>query len=252
MPGGGGDETAAGGLEVNGSDGLMGELIYKLDLDLEEGLDELGYDEGEGYISSSCSISMSSDLESSHQITVPVFVEPTPPEIRFPAVAPAVAMTTTTATASVVATEEPSSGLPPDLVLPDLGVLLHEGGRPPRIAHQETMHTDSGLDTEDICPASPTNSRFSADIPPLDSPSPKGGGFDDARRAFDERRTVTGFEDESLRLVLVRDIGIQCCAESPNLNLHRRHRSADEGEESADRTKTTSSLQRNYSAELLF
>ena len=41
------------------------------------------------------------------------------------------------------------------------------------------MHTDSGLDTEDICPASPTNSRFSADIPPLDSPRRlKHGGYE--------------------------------------------------------------------------
>merc|ERR1719510_240173 len=32
---------------------------------------DLPYDDFEGYISSSCSISMSSDIESSHQITVP-------------------------------------------------------------------------------------------------------------------------------------------------------------------------------------
>ena len=44
---------------------------------------DIPFDEYEGYMSSSCSISMSSDVESSHLITVPVFVEPAPPEIRF-------------------------------------------------------------------------------------------------------------------------------------------------------------------------
>ena len=186
-----------------------------LNLDFVE---ELPFEDGEGYISSSCSISMSSDVESSHQITVPVFIEPAPPEIRSPEL------------------DEPllDSG--------DLRGLLR--GDHPRVIRQETMHTDSGLDTEDICPASPTNTRFSADIPNLeDSPRPKHQGF----------------EDESLRLVLVRDIGIQCCAESPNLSLHRRHRSADDHEPSADLEacddfdgQRTDNLTRHLSAELLF
>ena len=32
---------------------------------------------------------------------------------------------------------------------------------------------------------------------------------------------------DNLRMVLVRDIGIQCCAESPNLSLGRRSKSAE-------------------------
>ena len=61
--------------------------------------------------------------------------------------------------------------------------------------------------------------------------------------------------------VLVRDIGIQCCAaESPNLS--RRHKSVDEAttttvtavdEESGDGTTCTErTARRTYSAELLF
>ena len=62
--------------------------------------------------------------------------------------------------------------------------------------------------------------------------------------------------------VLVRDIGIQCCAaESPNLS--RRHKSVDEAttttvtaidEESGDGscTERTATARRTYSAELLF
>ena len=52
-------------------------------------VDELPFEEDDVYISSSCSISISSSAGgdndhtlSSHQITVPVYVEPAPPEIR--------------------------------------------------------------------------------------------------------------------------------------------------------------------------
>merc|ERR1719334_1225801 len=123
-------------------------------------------------------------MESSHQITVPVFIEPAPPEIRFggePAVLP---------------TEEGFS----DFWREDV----------PRLVHQETMHTDSGLDTEEICPASPYGGRYSADI--------LGSGSSPIGKA------TRHLEEEGvLRMVLVRDIGIQCCAtESPNLSLRHR------------------------------
>ncbi len=81
------------------------------------------------------------------------------------------------------------------------------------------MHTDSGLDTEDICPASPTNSRLSI----TESP---GGGAGNHKHAHgggggSDANTSSGggggsfVEEENLRLVLVRDIGIQCCTDSP-------------------------------------
>ena len=147
---------------------------------------DLPYDDFEGYISSSCSISMSSDIESSHQITVPVFIEPAPPEIRFFG----------------------------DLGQPQAGGVSQWREEMPRLVQQETLHTDSGLDTEEICPATPTGGRFSAGSL-LSSPANK------------RTDTATATEGENLRLVLVRDIGIQCSAESPNLSLTRRSKSAD-------------------------
>ena len=146
-----------------------------------EGHPLLPPDDFEGYISSSCSISMSSDVESSHQITVPVFIEPAPPEIRFG--------------------EDDDPG-------PFASSYWREEGAN-RLVHQETMHTDSGLDTEEICPASPFGGRYSADMLGGAS-SPLGKG------------TRHLEEEGMLRMVLVRDIGIQCCAESPQLSTRGR------------------------------
>ena len=179
----------------------------------------------DGYISSSCSISMSSDLESSHQITVPVFIEPAPPEIRF-YVGPG-----------------PGSG-------PVLGSeFWREDPRglegPPRLQHQETMHTDSGLDTEEICPATPTGGRFSGPASPaskLPEPVACVAGLAGA-----------GTQD-SLRMVLVRDIGIQCCAESPSLGMGRRSKSAEHsgaGREGQERPTSVCAAGK-FQSELLF
>jgi len=164
---------------------------------------DLQFEDFDGYVSSSCSISMSSDMESSHQITVPVFIEPAPPEIRFGEEVP------------------PAEGFS-DFWRDDI----------PRLVHQETMHTDSGLDTEEICPATPTGGRFSADA--LSPVSP-----------FNKR---SGADEENLRMVLVRDIGIQCCAESPNLNSHRRSQSG----ENSEHPERPSSLSGKFPSELLF
>eukprot|EP00090_Calanus_glacialis_P038643 TRINITY_DN67371_c0_g1_i1.p1 TRINITY_DN67371_c0_g1~~TRINITY_DN67371_c0_g1_i1.p1 ORF type:complete len:950 (+),score=100.15 TRINITY_DN67371_c0_g1_i1:2-2851(+) len=168
---------------------------------------DLQFEDFDGYVSSSCSISMSSDMESSHQITVPVFIEPTPPEIRF-------------------------GGGP---LLP--AEIFSDFWRDdiPRLVHQETMHTDSGLDTEEICPATPTGGRFSADA--LSPVSP-----------FNKR---SGPEDENLRMVLVRDIGIQCCAESPKLNSHRRSQSGENAER-LEHPERPNSLSGKFPSELLF
>ena len=78
------------------------------------------------------------------------------------------------------------------------------------------MHTDSGLDTEEICPATPTGGRFSGQLSP---------GSPGVKRADTADTNTTG---DVVRMVLVRDIGIQCCSESPNLNLHRRSKSAEQ------------------------
>ena len=161
-----------------------------------------------GYMSSSCSISMSSDLESSHQITVPVYVEPAPPEIRF------------------YAGPDTGGGAGPGADLGHAywrlegeGAGAGSGGAGRGLQHQETLHTDSGLDTEEICPATPTGGRFSAGA--VMSPAAK----------LPAAATSAAAAEENLRLVLVRDIGIQCsCAESPSLSTprHRRSRSAEQ------------------------
>ena len=227
-------------------------------------VEELPFEEEEdGYISSSCSISMSSDVESSHQITVPVFIEPAPPEIRrtTPPQPPPLLLHHQ----PLLAGEEAGGGggLLVGSSGSDLRGLLR-GEQAPRLIHQETMHTDSGLDTEDICPASPTNSRFSADLPDSPKLAKHGGPSTVAAGSVVGGGNVSGgaFDDDSLRLVLVRDIGIQCCAESPNLSMRRRQlRSADnEPVGAADieacdddlEGQRTSNLTRHLSAELLF
>merc|ERR550532_1855109 len=181
---------------------------------------DLPYDDYEGYISSSCSISMSSDLESSHQITVPVFIEPAPPEIRFYG----------------------------DLSQPEAGVLSEWREEIPRLVHQETMHTDSGLDTEEICPATPYGGRYSAEDMLASSESPQ----------CNKKGSRHLEEEGALRMVLVRDIGIQCCAESPQLSTRGRkgsRASAGSGHTPPPTTTTSgspASSQQNFTTELLF
>ena len=175
-------------------------------------------DDFEGYMSSSCSISMSSDIESSHQITVPVFIEPAPPEARH---------------------EEDEE---------DVGQAgsYWRDDAANRLVHQETMHTDSGLDTEEICPASPYGGRYSAEGMLASSESPQ---CTKGSRHLEE--------EGALRMVLVRDIGIQCCAESPQLSTRGRKGSrASAGSSHTPPPTTTSgspaSSQQNFTTELLF
>ena len=65
---------------------------------------------------------------------------------------------------------------------------------------------------------------------------------------------ATATESENLRLVLVRDIGIQCSAESPNLNLTRRSKSAEVGDhlERQEAASSTSLCAGKFQSELLF
>ena len=175
-------------------------------------------DDFEGYMSSSCSISMSSDIESSHQITVPVFIEPAPPEARHEE-------------------DEEESG--------QVGSYWRDDAAN-RLVHQETMHTDSGLDTEEICPASPYGGRYSAEDMLATSESPQ---CNKGSRHLEE--------EGALRMVLVRDIGIQCCAESPQLSTRGRKGSrASAGSGHTPPPTTTSgspaSSQQNFTTELLF
>ena len=177
-------------------------------------------DDFEGYMSSSCSISMSSDIESSHQITVPVFIEPAPPEARHEE-------------------DEEESG--------QAGSYWRDDAAN-RLVHQETMHTDSGLDTEEICPASPYGGRYSAEDMLASSESPQ----------CNKKGSRHLEEEGALRMVLVRDIGIQCCAESPQLSTRGRkgsRASAGSGHTPPPTTTTSgspASSQQNFTTELLF
>lgn len=164
------------------------------------------------YMSSSCSISMSSDIESSHQITVPVFIEPAPPEVRGDGGGQGSAQS----------------------------YWQHDGA--PRLVHQETMHTDSGLDTEEICPASPYGGRYSADMLNIGISPPANKG---ARHLE---------EEGALRMVLVRDIGIQCSADSPTLSTRGRKgsRSSLAATATATATPPPSQAPHTFAAELLF
>ena len=167
---------------------------------------------------------MSSDHESSHLITVPVFIEPAPPEVRFYS----------------SHTGDTGSGAG---VLGDYWRL--ERGEGARLQHQETMHTDSGLDTEEICPATPTGGRFSG--------GPLSPGSPCTRRPGQESGGDLCGQEDGLRMVLVRDIGIQCCSESPNLSITRRSRSAES--KVPEKLERPTSLQcgvDKYQSELLF
>ena len=154
------------------------------DYDLDEEL------EGAACISSSCSISMGSDngLEQqqiSHQITVPVTIEHPPPELRC---------------CPIARTEEEADSQSSQVGAAQIQFESNEG--PPAVpegliqvnfARQETTHTDSGLDTEEIVPFTPSRDREELE------------------------------EDGQMRMVLVRDIGVQVCGDSPNLNRTKKY-----------------------------
>jgi hypothetical protein len=143
-------------------------------------------------------------LPSILQITVPVTIEHPPPEMR--------------------GATSLSPPLPPPL-------------RPPPIARQETLHTDSGLDTEEIVPASPQREVIAAPIiVPAAPPTPVAAVVALATVAIPAGLHTLTYLPESypdyvflgdevvdgVRMVLVRDIGVQVCGDSPSLNLTRR------------------------------
>ena len=100
--------------------------------------------------------------------------------------------------------------------------------RPP-VPRQDTLHTDSGLDTEEIVPASPPR-------PPeqlVGRPNcPKSAQADEQRTATAAASAIPAAGDEDViidgvRMVLVRDIGVQVCGDSPLLNSTREEQSTE-------------------------
>ena len=111
--------------------------------------------------------------------------------------------------------------------------------RPPPVPRQDTLHTDSGLDTEEIVPASPPR-------PPeqlVGRPDcPTSAQADEQRKNYQPAAATAaasaipallgaaGDEDviiDGVRMVLVRDIGVQVCGDSPLLNSTREERSIE-------------------------
>ena len=134
------------------------------------------------------------------QITVPVTIEHPPPELRLMSSPPA----------QVLHEQQQQQQLQ----------------RPPPVPRQDTLHTDSGLDTEEIVPASPPR-------PPeqlVGRPNcPKSAQADEQRTATAAASAIPALgavcDDDviidGVRMVLVRDIGVQVCGDSPLLNSTR-------------------------------
>ena len=93
---------------------------------------------------------------------------------------------------------------------------------------QDTLHTDSGLDTEEIVPASPPRP------PEHNAPRSPSGQLGHPPKAEPAAVPtlggqllgvgVGGDDDvivDGVRMVLVRDIGVQVCGDSPLLNSTR-------------------------------
>ena len=127
---------------------------------------------------------------------------------------------------------------PPAQVLHEQQQQQQQLQRPP-VPRQDTLHTDSGLDTEEIVPASPPR-------PPeqlVGRPNcPKSAQADEQRKNYQPAATgaaasaipallgAAGDEDviiDGVRMVLVRDIGVQVCGDSPLLNSTREEQSTE-------------------------
>ena len=124
---------------------------------------------------------------------------------------------------------------PPAQVLHEQQQQQQQLQRPP-VPRQDTLHTDSGLDTEEIVPASPPR-------PPeqlVGRPNcPKSAQADEQRKNYQPTAAASaipallgaaGDEDviiDGVRMVLVRDIGVQVCGDSPLLNSTREEQSTE-------------------------
>lgn len=151
-------------------------------------------DDDEICASSSCSISMGSENgETSHQITVPVTIEHPPPEMRC----------CSPTEGNPTSEEVHPFGSSTSQTASSLGAMVSfSSGH--NLARQETLHTDSSLDTEEIVPASPSS------MPNLTTSTTT------VKKAPDDTPMT-------MRMVLVRDIGVQVCGDSPNLNMTRKY-----------------------------
>ena len=177
-------------------------------------------DDDDMYASSSCSISIESDCEPGrgHQITVPVTIEPPPPEMRTTACA--------NNNSSVVSRRD-----------------HHHHSKKVCQIHHPSKAGNKGQDS----------------VEEIKRASPGSGNVSEARQRIPETEKeepeVTSSEVASgMRMVLVRDIGVQVSGDSPNLNLHRRthKRHQQQQQQQQPVPQRQDSLAEQFPAEILF
>ena len=194
-------------------------------------------DEEDTYASSSCSISIESDCEPSrgHQITVPVTIEPPPPEMRLGA-------------KKRTDHHHPSKNDLHD----DIVVCQGQLEASPKTGSAARYAQDS---TEEIKRVSPGAGGK------IKSPEVKHKTesvqveLEEVKLPKKEPGTVIP-QDPGMRMVLVRDIGVQVSGDSPNLNLnrrtHKRHAPSQQHQLSQTGPQRQDSLAEQFPAEILF
>jgi hypothetical protein len=193
-------------------------------------------DDDEFYASSSCSISIESDCEVSrgHQITVPVTIEPPPPEMRT-----ACANNNNSSSGGGHShssnprrehhhhTRRSHDEAPPSQ--PHKPCQIHPSPKSGKPAAQDS--------TEEIKRASPGGAA-AVSAPEVSRPPPE--------TEVDAPSTEAG----GMRMVLVRDIGVQVSGDSPNLNLQRRTHKRQQQQQPPPQRQD--SLAEKFPAEILF
>jgi hypothetical protein len=215
-------------------------------------------EEDEMYASSSCSISIESDCEPGrgHQITVPVTIEPPPPEMR-------------TACANNNSRERRDHHHHTKKSHDEVNKIcqIHQSPKPGKHYAQDS--------TEEIKRASPGGATATQEVqrtlPKVQRALPEvQRALPEVQRSLPEvQRNPPGKEvarvepeamssavlEPGMRMVLVRDIGVQVSGDSPNLNLirrsHKRHHSTLQQQQHQPPQKQDS-LAEKFPAEILF
>ena len=166
-------------------------------------------DEEEMYASSSCSISIESDCEPGrgHQITVPVTIEPPPPEMRT-----ACANNNNTSSSSSRERRDHHHHAKKSHEEVNKICQIHQPPKPGKQYAQDS--------TEEIKRASPGGAAASPEV--KRTPPEVKRNHPEVVKEEPEASSSTAVMEPGMRMVLVRDIGVQVSGDSPNLNLNRR------------------------------
>lgn len=165
------------------------------------------------YASSSCSISIESDCEPGrgHQITVPVTIEPPPPEMRIAC-----------ANNSNISSSHPRR---------DHHHHAKKDSHKVCQIHQHHSTTTATTTTTKTTTTKTGNGKAQDSMEEIKRVSPAGFHAADTLPIQPEAdkdevagpdATLSSDAASGMRMVLVRDIGVQVSGDSPNLNLHRR------------------------------